>query len=170
MTSSLPRKCSTTELQQPSLAISCRFVKPPTQLATNRQGPPSKRVKGIEPSSSAWKAVALPLSYTRRQWGEQDSNLRSPKTTDLQSVPVGHFGIPPIRSFPVGTSLIRSPPYQISPYPISRFPPIKLGPSGFLETPKDNERSTFLQGLSQRFSANLTKSANPSTSLLSFKI
>ena len=24
-----------------------------------------KRVKGIEPSSSAWKAVALPLSYTR---------------------------------------------------------------------------------------------------------
>ena len=25
----------------------------------------SKRVKGIEPSSSAWKAVALPLSYTR---------------------------------------------------------------------------------------------------------
>jgi hypothetical protein len=23
------------------------------------------RVKGIEPSSSAWKAVALPLSYTR---------------------------------------------------------------------------------------------------------
>src|SRR5262245_8034695 len=29
--------------------------------------PPSalERVKGIEPSSSAWKAVALPLSYTR---------------------------------------------------------------------------------------------------------
>ncbi len=25
-----------------------------------------ERVKGIEPSSSAWKAVALPLSYTRR--------------------------------------------------------------------------------------------------------
>ncbi len=24
-----------------------------------------ERVKGIEPSSSAWKAVALPLSYTR---------------------------------------------------------------------------------------------------------
>src|SRR5690606_37688181 len=35
-------------------------------------GPPSpaarqdlERVKGIEPSSSAWKAAALPLSYTR---------------------------------------------------------------------------------------------------------
>ena len=26
-----------------------------------------KRVKGIEPSSLAWKAMALPLSYTRRQ-------------------------------------------------------------------------------------------------------
>jgi hypothetical protein len=27
-----------------------------------------ERVKGIEPSSSAWKAVALPLSYTRVPW------------------------------------------------------------------------------------------------------
>jgi hypothetical protein len=26
-----------------------------------------ERVKGIEPSSSAWKAVALPLSYTRTE-------------------------------------------------------------------------------------------------------
>ena len=25
-----------------------------------------KRVEGIEPSSLAWKAIALPLSYTRR--------------------------------------------------------------------------------------------------------
>jgi hypothetical protein len=25
-----------------------------------------ERVKGIEPSSSAWEAAALPLSYTRR--------------------------------------------------------------------------------------------------------
>src|SRR5215470_16867281 len=36
-----------------------------------------ERVKGIEPSSSAWKAVALPLSYTRtrkteyRRWGSE---------------------------------------------------------------------------------------------------
>ncbi len=28
-------------------------------------------------------------------WGEQDSNLRSRMTTELQSVPVGHFGISP---------------------------------------------------------------------------
>src|SRR5690606_8493846 len=27
-----------------------------------------ERVKGIEPSSSAWKAVALPLSYTRERF------------------------------------------------------------------------------------------------------
>ena len=27
-----------------------------------------KRVKGIEPSSLAWKAIALPLSYTRSLW------------------------------------------------------------------------------------------------------
>ena len=28
-------------------------------------------------------------------WGEEDSNLRSRKTTDLQSVPFGHSGISP---------------------------------------------------------------------------
>ena len=28
-------------------------------------GEPPKRVEGIEPSSLAWKAIALPLSYTR---------------------------------------------------------------------------------------------------------
>ncbi len=39
-------------------------------------------MKGVEPSSLAWKAMALPLSYTRNkavlvsQWGVQDSNLR----------------------------------------------------------------------------------------------
>ena len=34
---------------------------------------PLERVKGIEPSSSAWKAVALPLSYTRARdtWSEK---------------------------------------------------------------------------------------------------
>ena len=28
-------------------------------------------------------------------WGEQDSNLRSRKTAELQSAPVGRFGISP---------------------------------------------------------------------------
>ena len=49
-------------------------------------------MKGIEPSSSAWKAVALPLSYTRESpcedwWERQDSNLRRRKPADLQSAP-----------------------------------------------------------------------------------
>ena len=36
---------------------------PPVAAANFRE---MERVKGIEPSSSAWKAVALPLSYTRK--------------------------------------------------------------------------------------------------------
>ena len=36
-----------------------------------------ERVKGIEPSSSAWKAVALPLSYTRAGNSRQTSVTRS---------------------------------------------------------------------------------------------
>ena len=38
-----------------------------------------ERVKGIEPSQPAWKAGALPLSYTRSYfvlwWDQQGSNL-----------------------------------------------------------------------------------------------
>ncbi len=35
-------------------------------------------------------------------WGEEDSNLRSRTTTDLQSAPVGHFGISPeINNIPI---------------------------------------------------------------------
>jgi hypothetical protein len=33
-----------------------------------------ERVKGIEPSSSAWKAVALPLSYTRLSGGRDQGS------------------------------------------------------------------------------------------------
>ena len=49
------------------------------------------------PRPTAWKAVALPteLRPLIGMWGEQDSNLRSLTTTDLQSVPVGRFGISP---------------------------------------------------------------------------
>ena len=32
------------------------------------------------------------------EWGEKDSNLRSLATTELQSVPFGHSGIPPFFS------------------------------------------------------------------------
>jgi hypothetical protein len=44
-------------------------------------------------------------------WGEKDSNLRSRKTTDLQSVPVGHFGISPDYS---SEWTENSYPYQLS--------------------------------------------------------
>ena len=49
MASSLPRTRSTTELQQQFISFNKSL----------------KRVKGIEPSRPAWKAGALPLSYTR---------------------------------------------------------------------------------------------------------
>ncbi len=81
-TPSLPWKCSTTELyrHQTSCALSGR-------PGSNRQ-------------HSAWKADTLPIELRPlalgSQWGEQDSNLRRHKPTDLQSAPVGHFGIPPM--------------------------------------------------------------------------
>ena len=34
-----------------------------------------ERVKGIEPSSSAWEAAALPLSYTRAAPGREGAHL-----------------------------------------------------------------------------------------------
>ena len=37
---------------------------------TKTKGLRLERVNGIEPSSSAWKAVALPLSYTRKRNGD----------------------------------------------------------------------------------------------------
>lgn len=49
-------------------------------MRIHRSGP--ERVMGIEPTQPAWKAGALPLSYTRVKsrarliWVEQDSNLR----------------------------------------------------------------------------------------------
>ena len=44
-----------------------------------------ERVKGIEPSYRAWKAGALPLSYTRMWSEQQDLNLRplGPKPSAL---------------------------------------------------------------------------------------
>ena len=58
------------------------------------------------PRPLAWKANALsaellPLvfifvtPFVSFLWGEQDSNLRSHKTAELQSAPVGRFGISP---------------------------------------------------------------------------
>ena len=59
MTSSLPRKCSTTEL--------CGLF--PSFPAKSNASLPAiyKRVMGIEPTLSAWKAEVLPLNYTRTE-------------------------------------------------------------------------------------------------------
>src|SRR5690606_41273521 len=109
-TSPLPRECSTTEPHGHSELLCTQKVK---RLL--------ERVKGIEPSSSAWKAVALPLSYTR----EERFTCRTPvlalttgvqllkncgggswirtnvgaRPTDLQSAPFNHSGIPPTANF-----------------------------------------------------------------------
>ena len=56
MTSSLPRTCSTTEPQQ-----LFKTIHPGTRGKLTRL----ERVMGIEPTRPAWKAGALPLSYTR---------------------------------------------------------------------------------------------------------
>jgi hypothetical protein len=50
--------------------LSAARALPPQKLRNRRRG---KRVKGIEPSSSAWKAVALPLSYTRNAYIQAES-------------------------------------------------------------------------------------------------
>ena len=50
-----------------------------------------ERVKGIEPSQPAWKAGALPLSYTRILVGMSGFEPLKAKLTDLQSVPFGQL-------------------------------------------------------------------------------
>src|SRR5215467_38225 len=54
------------------------------------------------PRPPAWKAGALPLSYSRprgielpRWWGGEDLNLRRLAPADLQSAPFGHLGTSP---------------------------------------------------------------------------
>ncbi len=42
-----------------------RFIERTSRHGKIRRPERLERVNGIEPSSSAWKAVALPLSYTR---------------------------------------------------------------------------------------------------------
>ena len=50
-----------------------------------------ERVKGIGPSQPAWKAGALPLSYTRKCWsGRRDSNPR-PSPWQGDTLPLSHF-------------------------------------------------------------------------------
>src|SRR6185295_7597497 len=70
-TSSLPRKCSTTELQQhgPSAASGSGAAFHRELRSTVRSRRARKRLEramGIEPTCAAWKAAVLPLNYARR--------------------------------------------------------------------------------------------------------
>jgi hypothetical protein len=53
----------TSNLRKATTVARRPFAAPPEVLRAARQI--MERVEGIEPSSSAWKAAALPLSYTR---------------------------------------------------------------------------------------------------------
>ena len=57
-----------------------------------------KRVEGIEPSSLAWKAIALPLSYTRAGMRLGSAGFEPAKAmpSDLQSDPVDRSGNSPL--------------------------------------------------------------------------
>ena len=99
MASSLPRRCSTTELHQ------------------RCAGGQMERAKGIEPSCAAWKAAVLPLNYARGpgsmhagrdETPSSDPRLLGPRMVgkegfeppkavppDLQSGPIGRSGISP---------------------------------------------------------------------------
>ena len=82
-----------------------------------------ERVDGIEPTSSAWKAAALPLCYTRAK------NAAAPGGPAPDSVPaswsvfrkrvVGEVGLEPTKL----TQGIYSPP----PLPLGTFPLARVG-------------------------------------------
>ena len=61
-TSSLPRKCSTTELQQPARL---------RHGHRNQARTAVERAMGIEPTCAAWKAAVLPLNYARMSCGRR---------------------------------------------------------------------------------------------------
>ena len=101
-TSSLPRKCSTPELQR---LVKSRDL-PYTSLSGRR---------GSNPRPTAWKAVALPTELLPHfntstpnlttppnySWARMDSNHRTRKRTDLQSVAVGHLATCPFTRGPL---------------------------------------------------------------------
>src|SRR5262249_2575553 len=89
-----------TELHGPDRQPLCPLAK---RARTNRWS--GKR--DSNPRPPAWKAGALPLSYSRvpypassrrsgRWWGEEDLNPRRRPPADLQSAPFGHLGISPL--------------------------------------------------------------------------
>ena len=85
VTSSLPRKCSTTELQQQRCIICANL---PRGWSGRRDS---------NPRPLAWKANALPTELLPQKLSVGGDGFEPPKskTADLQSAPFGHSGIRP---------------------------------------------------------------------------
>ncbi|GEM_PF-1651725 len=125
MTSSLPRRCSTTELQQ---------------HGRRRSGTRLERAMGIEPTQPAWKAGALPLSYARNT----KPRLRVGSGTVQKSEAPPKRGRRPVRGDPDGptggqnwirtSEGIRHQIYSLTPLaawvsaPRTRDPPVRAPP------------------------------------------
>ena len=77
MASSLPRKRSTPELHWLTLLRA------------------EDEIRTRDPQLGRLMLYRLSYFRNKKTWGEQDSNLRRHKPADLQSAPVGHFGISP---------------------------------------------------------------------------
>jgi hypothetical protein len=56
-----------------------------------------ERVKGIEPSYSAWKAAALPLSYTRFSAISYQKSGSKKSDSDQRIMMVGEVGLEPTK-------------------------------------------------------------------------
>ena len=113
-TSSLPRKRSTPELSRQNFkkksqaAVGCDFFERKTGVE-----PATFSLEGWRSTNWATSAICvyklllvngvqiykiflnLQIKFIKK-WGEQDSNLRSRKTAELQSDPFGHSGISPL--------------------------------------------------------------------------
>ena len=94
VTPSLPRKCSTTELQRlvlskmtSGLQLLAAFALITFRLWSGR--------RGSNPPPIAWKAIALPNELLPQAWwGRVDSNHRTLPRTDLQSVAIATMRLP----------------------------------------------------------------------------
>jgi hypothetical protein len=113
-----------------------------------------ERVKGIEPSSSAWKAVALPLSYTRTRGqkseiGNQKTRMRPRPNlliTDTGPWLVGEVGLEPTKAKPAD---LQSAPFAARDTP----PRSNLASCGCTFWPGYGERTAQCQPRRSRRSA-----------------
>ena len=83
-TSSLPRKCSTPELQR---LLQLWVIPELLSERKTRFEPATYSLEGCR--STNWATSAF--EKTKELWAGKDSNLRTRKRTDLQSVVVGHL-------------------------------------------------------------------------------